>query len=86
MGSINEEKNQGQVEDKWENIKTAYKEVAEEVLGHKKGGNANEWLSEETRRLAEERRAARTEKRRGTFSKETSQLFMQASERKSEAG
>ena len=62
-------KNQGQVEDKWENIKTAYQEVAEEVLGYKKGGTRNEWLSEETRRLAEERRAARLKREEGPSAK-----------------
>ena len=57
------------MEDKWENIKTAYQEVAKEVLGYKKGGTRNEWLSEETRRLAEERRAARLKREEGPSAK-----------------
>ena len=59
------------MKDKWGNIITAYQEVAEEVLGYKKGGTRNEWLSEETRRLAEERRAARLKREEGPSGKET---------------
>ena len=59
------------MENKWGNIKTAYQEVAEEVLGYKKVGMQNEWLSEETRRLAEERRAAGVKREEGPSAKET---------------
>jgi len=60
---------QGQVEEKWGNIKAAFKGAAEEVLGQTKGGRQTEWLTEKTRQLAEERRIARTKRDEGPVAK-----------------
>src|SRR6218665_3462336 len=57
------EKNRDSVEETWEDIRSIYTEVAQQVLGTKKGRKQKPWLSQEVLRMSYQRKAMKTTKR-----------------------
>src|SRR6218665_342998 len=57
------EKNRDSVEETWEDIRSIlYTEVAQRVLGTKKGRKQKPWISQEVLRMSDQRRAMKTTK------------------------
>lgn len=50
------------VESHWKEVKTAFNETAQEVLGYKKSKKQEPWISEEVLRLSDERKKAKQNK------------------------
>jgi len=56
------EKNRDSVEETWEDIRSIYTEVTQQVLGTKKGRKQKPWISPEVLRMSDQRRAMKTTK------------------------
>src|SRR6218665_2610444 len=56
------EKNSDSVEETWEDIRSIYTEVAQQVLGTKKGRKQKPWILQEVLRMSDQRRAMKTKK------------------------
>src|SRR6218665_470746 len=56
------EKNRDSVEETWEDIRSIYTEVAQQVLGTTKGRKQKPWISQEVLRMSHQRRATKTTK------------------------
>src|SRR6218665_2395722 len=59
---IKKKKNRGSVEETWEDIRSIYTEVAQQVLGTKKGKKQKPWILQEVLRMSDQRRAMKATK------------------------